>query len=102
MTDSGLTAYRARKIAGVVFKALGDTYPSTRVRVVSAEVLQLGRFPQSMSDVLGLAENWVAPFTKSSEDKDVFMTVYEDIATCVCLRRLRRVLGALSEENEEP
>ena len=78
--NNGLPAFTDQQLAGVMFRALGDEYANMRVQIMNAEVLEPGKFPKSTSDVLKLAENWVAPAAKTKGGTDIFISIADEAA----------------------
>ena len=78
--SNGLPAYTDQQLAGIMFRALGDEYANMRVQIMNAEVLEPGKFPKSTSDVLKLAENWVAPAAKTKGGTDIFISIADEAA----------------------
>ena len=78
--SNGLRAYTDQQLAGIMFRALGDEYANMRVQIMNAEVLEPGKFPKSTSDVLKLAENWLAPAAKTKGGTDIFISIADEAA----------------------
>ena len=66
VTGNGLPAYTDQQLAGIMFRALDDEYSN----IMNAEILQPGNYPKSTSDVLKLAEKWVAPHVDTDKEDD--------------------------------
>ena len=47
---------------------------------MNAEVLEPGKFPKWTSDVLKLAENWMAPAAKTKGGTDIFISIADKAA----------------------